>query len=533
MSGLNGRAWAELAETLGISPELVRRMEEEGIDLLRTAEILTKYNQGAYDHTEPVVVRGLPEVDGEQVLDLTGEITIRLGLAEAKRNIGRLGLEVDITGIGRVEGEEIVFDRSALTRLGVELYPVTAYGVLNGGSASSYADYKRNRDFNADLFAIYTPEFKVMAEICKGKAKGITPAFLNPNGQPGPSFMELKMRALLLEALRYQWLTGRKTTAFPLLFQMTSVYNNSEIQQALEGYKESPVLKELITATGVDVTEAKTGIQPMLAAFSPGAEKPKTLFTRAFGRENSFLPMPGGHGQNFLVLRGVYQELLSQGIKYVSLGNVDNLGYTLDPVPLAITALLNRPGGFEFCFKTVVDVKGGILVIDQHNRLNCADIGPAISREEVLKAEKTGKKILFNCAIGLFSLDYLVSNLDRIIDRLPMRFSEQNKDAGCYSQAEQVTWEIIALMENPLIFGVDKYHRFLAAKLLVESLMTSGIALNDPRFPTDTDPEKDLKAVAINLHKGLTMKLATVYGMELAGDVWRPKTLAELEKTRG
>jgi hypothetical protein len=533
MSGLNGQARAKIAEDLGISPELVRQMEEEGIDLARTAEILAKYNKGDYDHTEPVLVCGLPEVDGEQVLDLTGAITLRLGLAEAKRNIGRLGLEVDITGIGRVEGEEIVFDRSALTRLGVELYPVTAYGVLNGGSASSYADRKKNQDFNGDLFAIYESEFAVMAEICKGKAKGITPAFLNPNGQPGPSFMELKMRALLLEALRYQRLTARKTVAFPVLFQMTSVYNNSQIQQALQSYKESPVLKELIAATGVDVTEAKTGIQPMLAAFSPGTDKPKTLFTRAFGREDSFLPMPGGHGQNFSVLRDIYRELLSMGIKYISLGNVDNLGYTLDPVPLAITALLNRPGGFEFCFKTAVDVKGGILVIDQHNRLNCAEIGPAISKEEVLRAEETGKKILFNCAIGLFSLDYLVSNLDWIIDRLPMRFSEQNKDAGCYSQAEQITWEIIALMENPLIFGVDKYHRFLAAKLLVESMMTSGIGLNDPRYPVDADPEKDLKAVAVNLYKGLTKKLKTVYGMELEGDVWRPKTLGEVEETLG
>ena len=216
-----------------------------------------------------------------------------MALAEAKRNIGRLGLDVDITTIGRVEGEEIIFDRPALARLGVELYPVTAYGVLNGGSASSYADYKKNQDFNADLFALYEPEFKVMAEICKGKAKGITPAFLHPNGQPGPSFMELKMRALLLETLRYQKWTGRKTTAFPLLFQMTSVYNNTQIQEALQGYKESPLLKELIAATGVDVTEAKTGIQPMLAAFSPGTEKQKPSLPAPSAGRTGFCRCPG------------------------------------------------------------------------------------------------------------------------------------------------------------------------------------------------------------------------------------------------
>ena len=35
MSGLNGQARAKIAEDLGISPELVRQMEEEGIDLAR------------------------------------------------------------------------------------------------------------------------------------------------------------------------------------------------------------------------------------------------------------------------------------------------------------------------------------------------------------------------------------------------------------------------------------------------------------------------------------------------------------------
>ena len=31
---------------------------------------------------------------------------------------------------------------------------------------------------------------------------------------------------------------------------------------------------------------------------------------------------------------------------------------------------------------------------------------------------------------------------------LPVRFSDQDKDAGRYSQAEQVTWEIIGMLED-------------------------------------------------------------------------------------
>ena len=179
MSGLDGQARAKIAEDLGVSPELVRQMEEAGIDLVRTTEILVKYNRGDYDHTEPVFVRDLPEVDGKRVLDLTGAITIRLGLAEAKRNIDRLGLDTNITGIGRVEGDEIVFDRPALARLGVELYPVTAYGVLNGGSASSYADHKRNQDFNGTFSPSIEPEF-VMARFVKERPKDHPSLYLTP-----------------------------------------------------------------------------------------------------------------------------------------------------------------------------------------------------------------------------------------------------------------------------------------------------------------------------------------------------------------
>lgn len=515
-------------KALGVSPELASQMRKNGIDLELTAEILTRYNQGDYDHVKPVEVGGIPEVDGKTVLDLTGNITLRMKLAEAKQNIDRLGLKVDLTETGVVEGEEIVFTREDLAGLGVKLYPVLAYGVLNGGSASSYVDYKKNRSFNENLFTLCQSEFEVMAARSEGRAKGLTPAFINKNNTPGPSFMELKMRALLIEVLRYQHTVGGRGHSLLPMFQMTSVYNNEEILETFRTYKESPLLKDLLLTTGVDVTQPKTGVQPMLAAFTPGAEKPKTVFTRAFGRENTVLPMPGGHGQNFVVLRNIYQELLDNGIKYVSLGNVDNLGYTVNPVTLAITALLNKEGGFEFAFKTVVDVKGGILIIDRQNRLNCADIGAAITKDEVLRAEQTGKRILFNCAVGLFSLDYLVNNLERIIDNLPMRFSDQNKDAGKYSQAEQVTWEIIALMDDPVIFGVDKYDRFLAAKLLVECLMTSGVGLDDPTYPTAPDPEKDLKAVALKLHKGLNKKLATVYGMKEEDGCWQPKSIEEL-----
>ena len=316
----------------GFPPTLVTDMKQKGIDVDLTYKILTQFNAGKFDRVEPVRVGKIPAVDGRVILDMTGDVTEELALATAQANIDRLGREIDLTRIGTVQGTRIIFDKAALTNLGIMLYPILAYGILNGGSASSYIDYKKNKTFNAALFEICHNQFSILEKFSKGKAKGLTPAFINQDGTPGPSFIELKMRALLLEALRYQVTIGEQpeTTLLPM-FQMTSVYNDREIRDEYCKYRESELLAELIRETNLDITETITGIQPMLAAFSPSsAGKPKTVFDHAYGEENSVLPMPGGHGQNFIIMRQVYQKLLANGIKFIYLGNVDNLGFTMN-----------------------------------------------------------------------------------------------------------------------------------------------------------------------------------------------------------
>lgn len=518
----------------GFPPLIAADMRQKQIDLGLTRKILDKFNAGRYDHVTPVAVTDLPTVDGKQIIDLTGDLRVELDWETARRNIERLGLEIDLALIGKIGGTKICFDRNSLAELGVRLYPVLSYGILNGGSASSYFDYKKNMAFNETLFKLCEKEFTILENLAKDKAKGLAPAYINQDGTPGPSFIELKMRSLLIEILRYRETAQSSSPALAPLFQMTSVTNQPQIAAAYATFRESPCLKPLIAATGVAITDVLTGVQPMLAAFSHSRfGRPKTVFTKAYGMENTVLPMPGGHGQNFEVLGELYRNLYKKGKRFIYLGNVDNLGYTVNPVALALIALENKEAGFEFSFRTAVDTKGGILIIDQKHRLNCADIGPAISREELLRAEKLGKKILFNCATGLFDLEFLTAHLDRIIDTLPVRFSDQDKDSGQYSQAEQVTWEIIGLLNNFLIFGVDKYDRFLAAKLALENLMAGGIALEHPAYPTATDPGDDLKSIARKLHQGLARKLETVYGLKKAGQRWEPKTVAEIKAELG
>ncbi len=521
------------------------------IDMDLTNSILKNINSGVYDNVVPVEVSDIPGIDGVSVIDHSGLKHIGFYLDEVCTSLRRINpnLREYLFGTlygktsGSGNGQMVTFSRDELEQIGIQLYPYTAYGILNGGSATSYSDSRKNTDLNPELMRLYRSLFEKSSQNAAGKAKGITPAYINSDGTSGPSFMELKLRSLLIANLRYRMTIDRQNelfegdsakhseSAMSPMFQMTSVYNNEQITQELESYRTSPMLSELIETTGVDICRPLTGIQPMIAALTHSSVgKPKQVFSNAWGRDGELLPMPGGHGQNFLILSEVYSYLYNDlGKKFAWLGNVDNIGNIPDPVSLALTAMSGCEASFEFAFRTPVDVKGGILIRDKSGRLNCADIGPAISKEEVDRQEAAGKKILFNCATGLFSLEYLTENITGIIKNLPMRITDQNKDAGRYAQAEQVTWEIIGMLETPLILGVNKYDRYLAAKLLLESFMTSGLKLDDDSFPSHEDPEKDFRRTAENLYEGLRNNLSNGYGMKEVSGVWHPLSVEELK----
>jgi hypothetical protein len=140
----------------------------------------------------------------------------------------------------------------------------------------------------------------------------------------------------------------------------------------------------------------------------------------------------------------------------------------------------------------------------------------------VVDLERRGFAILFNCASGIFDLDYLAPRIDDIAKRLPVRFSDQDKDAGKYSQAEQVTWEVTEILPCFLAFAVEKRERFLAAKLLVDTLLTSGVGLDAPSMPVD------VKKTAEAMHDGLESLLRVTYGLELLGGKWIPRELVGL-----
>jgi hypothetical protein len=503
------------------------RFEEVGADWSFSKDILDRLNEGTLA-APPVTVAGFPPLDGRQILDLRGEGPWAVNRAKAEAALRSLfphDSPADFLPAGTQSDLEL--DAPTLEALGLRLSQVTAFGVLNGGMATSYADSKKNQALGAGLYSIYKADLERMADSAAGLPKGITPAFVQAEGTPGPSYLELKLRVLcqINLAAKKAGYTGPGLQ----LFQMTSHTTDGPLRRALAAYEQSPVLADLLGHNPVPLTATPTAVQELVGTFTHVKDGlPRRFFTvKREGREVPYA-LPGGHGQNFRVLRHVYADLLKRGYRFAYLGNVDNLGYLPSLKGLALLALSGAPAAFDFAFKTPVDVKGGVLYREPSGRLNCADIGVAIGSDQVKAAETAGNPILFNCATGLFDLRVLVADLDRITRNLPVRLAEQDKDVGRYAQAEQVTWEVIGLLEQPLIFGIEKSRRFLAAKLLLDCLMTSGLHWDDPRF--NQSDLATFKAISEGMNAGLNALLEGPLGFRRQGARWVPLTEAEITR---
>ena len=478
------------------------------IDMELSKDILERYNNGEIGQDIKMELSDLPQVDNKTILDFTKDLNIKF----TKKQITDFFNEFNIPDalLNRCKKYEFILNNDLLSDIGIYLYPYFSFGVLNGGSATSYVDSKKNSSFSQEYYSEYKKLFLDLSKEYIGKPKGITPAFINPDGSKGPSFMELKMRNLLIEAQRYSTVTGEEATSLFPIFQMSSASNNNQLTDYYESIKSSPYLEKLLQETGIDITNVKSGIQPLITAYTHSSYGEKKDFF--YDSNNNLLPIPGGHGQCFMVLKDIFKDLYSDGIRFVSIGNVDNIGYTIDPKSLALLAISGKEATFDFAFKTKYDTKGGVLIRDSKNKINCGDIGIIVPDTEIIKAEKNGNSILFNSATGLFNLKYLIENIDTIIDKLPVRFSDQNKDAGLYSQGEQITWEIIGLLSDFYILAIDKYDRFLASKLLLDNLLTSG--LTSKKIPSN------LKSYGESLNKGLRTKLSRDFKLKLNNGKW-------------
>jgi hypothetical protein len=512
-----------MAKAESIGPELQRILERAGIDVESTKILLDLANgPGA----APAKAESELTIEGPGspgVLTEAEAGAFHADAAAIRARLAELGLEPPLGLPARGPAQ---LSKEALHDLGVRLYARTAFGVLNGGSATSYGDAKRNDSMSPELFSLFRPDFEEKARSVRGQPKGLAPAFFNPDGSPGPSFLEMKFRGIAERVAEFES-SGCKSPRPPLpFFQMTSQANDAELREAAAQLADSVASGRAARSKPIPVM---TGTQRMVAALTHRDEGlPRRVFDRAYGKEGCVLPLPGGHGQSFSALEPVYRGLLDQGYRYAYVGNVDNLGYTVSPASLARFALSGAEAAFEFSLKTPLDVKGGILVRRPDGRLSCADIGQAIASAEVAAFEARGGTALFNCATGLFDLSALVPALARIQRSLPIRISEQDKDIGRYAQAEQNLWESMPLFERVVAFAVDKHRRFLPAKMLIDTLVTSGARLGEIEACASGGGELAARlgpyaAAARRLHAGLNRALREEYGMVLRGGRWIPR----------
>ncbi|WP_418905529.1 UTP--glucose-1-phosphate uridylyltransferase [Borreliella japonica] len=437
------------------------------VDEIFSEMILKKLNSGEIGINNFESIKYFPCDNHENILNISDKIlSFKFNKGFVEDNLKKYFRDYS-KFLNSEEGDCYIFSSCELENLGLMLFPYLSFGILNGGSATSYFDLTKNRRLNEDLYVLYESKILEFKEKFGEFPKGITPAYINKDGSFGFSFLALKIRHLLMVAKRYESFYGRRIK--PSVFQMTSCKTDEFISKFLDDLFVDDFIKS-VNFCNFNKEDIFTAVQPLVYCYEKLNSSNYQYFTF---NDNTILALPAGHGQNFKILKDIYLQLYRSGKRFIYIGNVDNVGFTINFKALAVMALTNCSSGFEFSFKSKTDFKGGVLAVNGENRLTCVDIGGGISSEIIQGFEDKGNELLFNCATGLFNLEYLIKNIDQIIEKMPIRIIEQDKEIGKYVSVEQITWEVLRLMENPLILTVDRSKRFLPAKLFIDMLLNS------------------------------------------------------------
>ena len=290
-----------------VSDALREDMLRKGIDIPLSLEILEDFNAGLCGASKPIVAGGVPAIDGKTVVDLrnsdqAGAILFSFDARKAKENLAGCGIAPPPSVVICLNDKECPianFDAGALREIGLSLFSSTAYGVLNGGSATSYADSKKNLALGSGVFDSVSAAFRTISPFCSDKPKGMTPAYVNPDNSPGASFLELKMRARLLLAAEALAASGGENPALcagkPFreilpLFQMTSTASDPILADFYAQVSRSDFLAPLASRLGINPALWQTGVQPMIAAYTHSSDgRPKGIFDKGV-REARFRP---------------------------------------------------------------------------------------------------------------------------------------------------------------------------------------------------------------------------------------------------
>jgi UTP--glucose-1-phosphate uridylyltransferase len=200
---------------------------------------------------------------------------------------------------------------------------------------------------------------------------------------------------------------------------------------------------------------------------------------------------PPGHGDIYAALAtsGALQQLLAQGVTYLFISNIDNLGATLDLGMLGYFATHDLPCMMEVAQRTAMDKKGGHLARRKTDgQLILRELAQT-SHDEVDRFQDVETYGYFNTNTLWLNIGYLAKILKQhAFLALPMIRNEKNLDPRDPSsplviQIESAMGAAISLFEGAQAIEVPST-RFLPVKRCEELLL-----LRSDRFLLNADYE--------------------------------------------
>jgi len=215
---------------------------------------------------------------------------------------------------------------------------------------------------------------------------------------------------------------------------------------------------------------------------------------------------PPGHGDIFIAMQtsGILDRLLSNGIRYALVTNVDNLGATLDESLLGLFADKNLPFMMEVAIRTPTDNKGGHLAYTKAGRYLLREIAQC-HEKDLPVFQDIHHHCFFNTNslwINLVSL----SETMQIQDFLPLplilnpkTLDPRDEKSPAVYQVETAMGAAISLFQEAIPVHVPP-ERFLAVKKSNDLLaIRSDCYYLDDQYRLKVNPDRHEEKIEIEL----------------------------------
>jgi UTP--glucose-1-phosphate uridylyltransferase len=282
----------------------------------------------------------------------------------------------------------------------------------------------------------------------------------------GLSFLDIKARQIL--ALR------RKHGADIPWLLMNSYRTRADTLAALARYEELAV-----RGLPLDFLQNKV----------PRIER-ATALPASFARvEDGWAPP--GHGDLYLALwsNGLLERLRAQGIRWVFVANVDNLGATVDPGILGYLDRENIELAMEVTDKSLADIKGGTLV-RVRDRLTLLE-GAQVEQDHLEDFQDIEVFKVFNTNSLWWRLDAMLEALERGTLALSLIVNPKTVQGTAVVQLETAMGAAVGCFERAVGLHVPRA-RFAPVKATADLLAVRSDAYElDDGFGIRPDPARD------------------------------------------